>query len=60
MLMHCVNNTFAALMARIPSLAEAETFMDIMSPWAYACILVACVLIIFSSLILVHGIKTEA
>lgn len=60
MLMHCVNNTFAALMTRIPSLAEAETFMDIMSPWAYACVFVACVLIIFSSLILVHGIKTEA
>ncbi len=57
MLMHCVNNTFAALMTRIPSLAEAETFMDIMSPWAYVCIFVACLAIIGSSLVLVRGIK---
>ena len=55
MLMHCVNNTFAALMTRIPSLAEAETFMDIMSPWAYACIVVACLAIIGSSLIILRG-----
>ena len=55
MLMHCVNNTFAALMTRIPSLAEAETFMDVMSPWAYACIFVACVAIIGSSLIILRG-----
>lgn len=57
MLMHCVNNTFAAVMTRIPSLAEAETFMDIMSPWAYICIYVACLAIIGSSLVLVRGIK---
>ena len=55
MLMHCVNNTFAALMTRIPSLAEAETFMDVMSPWAYACIFVACLAIIGSSLIILRG-----
>lgn len=59
MLMHCVNNTFAALMTRIPSLAEAETFMDIMSPWAYICIFVACLAIIGSSLIILRGIKTD-
>ena len=57
MLMHCVNNTFAALMTRIPSLAEAETFMDVMSPWAYICIFVACVLIVCSSLVIIRGIK---
>ena len=56
MLMHCVNNTFAALLTRIPSLSDAESFMDIMSPWAYACIFVACVLIVCSSLVIIRGI----
>ena len=56
MLMHCVNNTFAALMTRIPSLADAETFMDVMSPWAYVCVFVASVLIVCSSLVLIRGI----
>ena len=59
MLMHCVNNTLAALMTRIPSLAEAETFMDVMSPWAYACVFVACLAIIGSSLIILRGIKSD-
>lgn len=56
MLMHCVNNTLAALMTRIPSLADAETFMDVMSPWAYACIFAACVLIVCSCLVIIRGI----
>ena len=59
MLMHCVNNTFAALMSRIPSLEDAETFMDVMSPWAYACIYVACVLIVCSALIILRNIKSD-
>ena len=59
MLMHCVNNTFAALMTRIPSLAEAETFMDVMSPWAYVCIYVACVLIVCSTLVILRGEKAD-
>ena len=58
MLMHCVNNTFAALATRIPSLSDAETFMDVMSPWAYVCVYVACILIVCSSLILVRGINS--
>ena len=55
MLMHCVNNTFAALMTRIPSLAEAETFMDVMSPWAYVCVFIASLLIVGSTLIILRG-----
>ena len=55
MLMHCVNNTFAAVLTRIPSLADAETFMDIMSPWAYAGVFVASLLIICSTLVILHG-----
>ena len=59
MLMHCVNNTFAALMTRIPSLADAETFMDVMSPWAYVCIFIASLAIVGSTLVIFRGIKTE-
>ena len=60
MLMHCVNNTFAALTTRIPSLEEAETFMDVLSPWAYICVFVACLAIIGSSLIILRGINRQA
>lgn len=59
MLMHCVNNTFAALMTRIPSLAEAETFMDVMSPWAYICVYIACALIVCSTLLIFRGEKAD-
>ena len=33
--MHCVNNTFAVIFSQIDKFAEAETFLDVMSPWAY-------------------------
>ena len=59
MLMHCVNNTFAALMTRIPSLSEAETFMDVMSPWAYICVYIACALIVCSTLLIFRGEKAD-
>lgn len=42
MLMHCVNNTFAVIFSKIPQFADAECFMDIMRPWAYVCIFIAC------------------
>ena len=35
MLMHCVNNTFAVIFSQIDKFTEAETFLDVMSPWAY-------------------------
>ena len=57
MLMHCVNNTLAVVCSHIPSLAEAETFMDVMSPWAYACIYAACILFLIAAVITIHGIK---
>ena len=56
MLMHCVNNTLAVVCSHIPSLAEAETFMDVMSPWAYACIYAACILFLIAAVITIHGI----
>lgn len=59
MLMHCVNNTLAVVFSHIPSLSEAETFMDVMSPWAYVCIYVACIFFLTATVITVHGIRSE-
>lgn len=56
-LMHCVNNSLAAVASRIPSLADAESFMDVMSPWAYACIYIASVLVVCCTLVIFRGIK---
>ena len=56
MLMHCVKNTLALITSRIPSLADAETFMDIISPWAYVCIYIASVLFVAAAIITFKGI----
>lgn len=60
MLMHCVNNTMAVVFSRIPALEEAETFMDVLSPWAYTCIYIACILLVFSTIVILKGIPTES
>ena len=59
MLMHCVNNTLALVLARIPSLSDAETFMDVMSPWAYVCVYIACVLFLAAAIITFRGISRQ-
>jgi membrane protease YdiL (CAAX protease family) len=59
MLMHCVNNTFSVLISRIPELEDAETFMDILSPWAYVCIFIACILMLASAIIIIRGIPVK-
>lgn len=59
MLMHCVNNTFSVLLSRIPELEDAETFMDILSPWAYVCIFIACILMLASAIIILRGIPVK-
>lgn len=60
MLMHCVNNTFSVLMSRIPALEEADTFMDIMSPWAYACVFIAFLAFLAAALITLKAVPTPA
>ena len=60
MLMHCVNNTFSLLLSKIPGLEDIESFMDILSPWAYAGIYVACILMLASAVILITGIPVKA
>lgn len=48
MLMHCVNNTSVVLLSRLPSLKEAETWMDVLPVWAYcAALALAAALLYF-------------
>lgn len=59
MLMHCVNNTMAVILAQIPALKEADTLMDVMSPWAYACTYIAFVLILACAIIIIQAIPQK-
>ena len=52
MFMHCVNNSAAIIFSKIPSFKEAETFMDVLSPWAYWSIYATCLLIAASSIVI--------
>ena len=56
MLMHCVNNTCAVILSRIPEFKDAETFMDILSPWAYWSIFAASLLIVACSIVILNSI----
>ena len=59
MLMHCVNNTMATIFSRIPSFEDAETFMDILSPWKYAGIYAASILILASAIAIIRAIPVK-
>ena len=59
MLMHCVNNTMATIFSRIPAFEDAETFMDILSPWKYAGAYIACLLILASALVIIRAIPIK-
>ena len=56
MLMHCVNNTFAVVFSKIPSLENAEGFADVMSTWAYVCIFIACIAFLAATFVVVRNI----
>ena len=56
MLMHCVNNTFAVIFSKIPKFEEAESFLDVMSPWAYACIFIACAAFMWGAIVTLKAI----
>ena len=59
MLMHCANNTLAAIFSRIPAFEEAETFIDVMNPWTYAGIFICCVTFLVSAIIVISGIPQK-
>ena len=63
MLMHCVNNTMAVVFSKIPSLAEADSFKEVMNPWTYAGIIIASIAFTASTVIVLRNIpltKEEA
>ena len=59
MLMHCTNNTMAAILSKVPAFKDAETFMDVLSPEAYWYIYAACLTVVFCT-ILIFKTKEEA
>ena len=56
MLMHCANNTMAAVFSRIPAFEEAESFIEVMNPWTYAGIFICCAAFVASAIIVLTGI----
>lgn len=60
MLMHFTNNTMALVLSRIPSLKEAETLAEVMSPWAYAGIIAASILFLTAAFITLRAIPMRS
>ena len=58
MLMHCANNTMAVIFSKIPQFKDAETFMDVLSPWAYWSVYASCIVTVICALI-VFGWRGE-
>ena len=56
MLMHCVNNTFAVIFSKIPQCKDADSFLDVMSPWVYVCIFIACITFTWGALVTLKAI----
>ena len=59
MLMHCANNTLAVIISKIPAFKDADTFMDIMNPWAYAGVYIAFILILACGIIIFQAIPRK-
>ena len=56
MLMHCVNNTLALVFSKIPSLEEADSFREVLSPWAYTGIFIAYVAFVAGCCVVLRNI----
>lgn len=56
MLMHCANNTMAAVFSRIPAFEEAKSFIDVMNPWTYAGIFICSAAFVVAAIIVFSGI----
>ena len=59
MLMHCANNTMAAVFSRIPALEEAKSFIDVMNPWTYAGIFICSAAFVVAAIIVFAGIPQK-
>ena len=60
MLMHFTNNTLVLVLSKIPSLKDAETFADVMSPWAYAGVIAACIIFLAAAFITLRAIPMRS
>ena len=54
--MHCVNNTLSVIVSRIPGMEDVEFFAEIMSPWAYALVVIAFAVVLASGLVIMKSI----
>lgn len=59
MLMHCVNNTMAVVFSKIPSLKDVDSFTEVLSPWAYAGIFIACIAFVASACVILRNIPFD-
>ena len=59
MLMHCVNNTFAVIFSKIPAYAEADSFLEVMRPWTYVCIFIACAAFTWGAIVTLRSIPLQ-
>ncbi len=59
MLMHCVNNTFAVLVSRIPGMEEMESWKDVMPRNLFYILLAACVLLSILTVLVFRKIKLQ-
>ena len=59
MLMHCVNNTMAALLSRVPSLKDVDSIVDVMSPWTYAGIFICCAAFLVSTVVVLMNMPRK-
>ena len=59
MLMHCVNNTLAVIVSRIPGLEDVEFFAQIMSPWAYVLVIIAFAVVLACGLVIMRSIPLK-
>ena len=60
MLMHCANNTMAAIFSRIPAFQNTESLVDVMNPWTYAGICLCSLAFITATIIVIMGIRPTA
>lgn len=60
MLMHCTNNTMAVIVSQIPSLQDAETFMEVLTPSAYWGTFIGCIVILAGAVIVFRTIPAPA
>jgi glycerol-3-phosphate acyltransferase PlsY len=51
---------FAVIFSKIPSFAEADSFIDVMRPWAYVCIFIACAAFLWGAIVTLRAIPFKS